>query len=673
MPKVQADGLPLPQRYGAILTIVIGISMAVLDGAIANVALPTIATDLHATPASSIWVVNAYQIAIVISLLSFSFLGDMFGYRRIYKCGLVVFLLSSLFCALSDSLQMLTLARVIQGFGGAALMSVNTALIRLIYPQRFLGRGMGINSFIVAVSSAAGPTIAAAILSIASWKWLFLINVPLGIIALLLAMRFLPPNGSRASKPRFDLPSAVMNALTFGLLITALSGFAQGQSLTLIAAELVVMVVVGIFFIRRQLSLPVPLLPVDLLRIPLFSLSICTSVCSFCAQMLAMVSLPFYLQTVLGRSEVETGLLLTPWPLATMVMAPLAGYLIERVHAGLLGALGLFIMAAGLFSLVLLPASPADINIIWPMILCGAGFGLFQSPNNHTIITSAPRERSGGASGMLGTARLLGQSSGAALVALMLNQFGDNGTHVSLMAKEGYVNLLPVQHKRSRDPGDSAEMMQARRAFLDAGHYQPLRDAIVSQLRERLNEKATAVLDIGCGEGYYTHAFADALPEITTFGLDVSKVAIKAAAKRYPQVTLCVASSHRLPFSDTSMDAIIRIYAPCKAEELARVVKPGGWVITATPGPRHLMELKGLIYNEVHLHAPHAEQLEGFTLQQSAELCYPMRLRGDEAVALLQMTPFAWRAKPEVWQTLAAKEVFDCQTDFNIHLWQRSY
>ncbi len=325
MPKVQADGLPLPLRYGAILTIVIGISMAVLDGAIANVALPTIATDLHATPASSIWVVNAYQIAIVISLLSFSFLGDMFGYRRIYKCGLVVFLSSSLFCALSDSLQMLTLARVIQGFGGAALMSVNTALIRLIYPQRFLGRGMGINSFIVAVSSAAGPTIAAAILSIASWKWLFLINVPCRIIALLLAMRFLPPNGSRASKPRFDLPSAVMNALTFGLLITALSGFAQGQSLTLIGAELVVMVVVA-FLICRQLSLPVPLLPVDLLRIPLFSLSICTSVCSFCAQMLAMVSLPFYLQTVLGRSEVETGLLLTPWPLATMVMAPLAGY-----------------------------------------------------------------------------------------------------------------------------------------------------------------------------------------------------------------------------------------------------------------------------------------------------------------------------------------------------------
>ncbi|EJS6989083.1 MFS transporter [Salmonella enterica subsp. enterica serovar Uganda] len=444
MEKTRADGLPLPQRYGAILTIIIGISMAVLDGAIANVALPTIATDLHASPASSIWIVNAYQIAIVVSLLSLSFLGDMFGYHRIYKCGLVVFLLSSLSCALSDSLQMLTLARIAQGFGGAALMSVNTALIRLIYPQRHLGRGMGINSFIVAVSSAAGPTIAAAILSISSWKWLFLINVPLGIIALILAIRFLPANIAHDTKPRFDLPSAVMNALTFGLLITALSGFAQGQSLTLIGAELLVLVVVGFFFVRRQLSLSVPLLPIDLLRIPLFSLSIGTSICSFCAQMLAMLSLPFYLQTVLGRSEVETGLLLTPWPLATMVMAPLAGYLIERLHAGLLGALGMVIMAAGLFALVMLPGPPSDLNIIWPMILCGAGFGLFQSPNNHTIITSAPRERSGGASGMLGTARLLGQSTGAALVALMLNQFGDSGTHLSLLAAAILATLAAV-------------------------------------------------------------------------------------------------------------------------------------------------------------------------------------------------------------------------------------
>ena len=238
MDKNSSDGVPLPQRYGAILTIVLGLTMAVLDGAIANVALPTIASDLNASPAASIWIVNAYQIAIVIALLPLSFLGDMVGYRRIYKIGLVVFIFTSLACALSRSLEMLTFARVAQGLGGAALMSVNTALIRLIYPQRFLGRGMGINSFVVAVSSAAGPTIAAAILSLASWQWLFLINVPLGIVAFVLAMRFLPPNSARSKIIRFDLPSAIMNALTFGLLITALSGFAQGQSTQLVLAVL---------------------------------------------------------------------------------------------------------------------------------------------------------------------------------------------------------------------------------------------------------------------------------------------------------------------------------------------------------------------------------------------------------------------------------------------------
>ncbi len=443
-PESPTDGLPLPQRYGAIVAIALGITVAVLDGAIANVALPTIARELHASPAQSIWIVNAYQLAIIVSLLSLSFLGDMLGYRRVYQCGLVLFTCTSLFCALSDSLSMLTFARVLQGFGGAALMSVNTALIRIIYPQRHLGRGMGINSLIVAVSSAAGPTIAAAILSVASWQWLFLINIPVGIAALYLALRFLPDNQQKSQGQRFDVASGVMNALTFGLLISLLSGFAQGVDGRLLLAELLLLLVVGTLFIRRQLRMTFPLLPVDLFRIPVFALSIGTSVCSFCAQMLAMVSLPFFLQSALGRSEVATGLLLTPWPLATMVMAPIAGRLIERVHAGLLGAIGLAMFASGLFALALLPASPTDGDIIWRMILCGAGFGLFQSPNNHTIISSAPRHRSGGASGMLGTARLLGQASGAALVALMFNLFATQGTHLSLLLAGSFATVAAL-------------------------------------------------------------------------------------------------------------------------------------------------------------------------------------------------------------------------------------
>ena len=276
MNNTPQDGLPNPQRLGAILAIAFGITMAVLDGAIANVALPTIASDLNASPAESIWIVNAYQISIIVSLLSFSFIGDLIGYRRVYQVGLGLFCFTSLFCALSISLDMLTVARVMQGFGGAALMSVNTALIRLIYPSRYLGRGMGINSFIVAVSAAAGPSVAAAILSFASWQWLFLVNVPIGIIALTLAIKFLPPNQQKSVGQRFDIPSAIMNALTFGLLISAITGFAQGQSNTLITAELIAVAIIGFFFVRRQLTLPVPLLPIDLFKIPIFSLSICT-------------------------------------------------------------------------------------------------------------------------------------------------------------------------------------------------------------------------------------------------------------------------------------------------------------------------------------------------------------------------------------------------------------
>lgn len=439
-----SDGLPVPQRYAAILVIALGIMMAVLDGTIANVALPTIARDLNTSPATSIWVVNAYQLAITISLLSMASLGDIIGYRRGYQAGLLIFSVTSLFCALSDSLWTLTFARVLQGFGAAALMSVNTALIRIIYPRAQLGRGIGINTLIVAVSSAAGPSIAAAVLSVASWQWLFALNVPIGLLAWCLGIKFLPANNTKSNGNRFDITSCVLNALTFGLLITAISGFSQGQSPAVIAAQVVALLLIGFFFVLRQLTQSFPLLPVDLLRIPIFALSIGTSIFSFAAQMLAMVSLPFFLQTVLGRDEVATGLLLTPWPLATMVIAPIAGRLVERYHAGLLGGIGLAVFASGLFLLAVLPANPSDVDIIWRMILCGAGFGLFQTPNNHTIISAAPQHRSGGASGMLGTARLLGQTSGAALVALMFNMFSTNGTHASLILAGCFASIAAL-------------------------------------------------------------------------------------------------------------------------------------------------------------------------------------------------------------------------------------
>ena len=241
-------------------------------------------------------------------------------------------------------------------------------------------------------------------------------------------------------------------------------------------------------------------------------------------------------------------------------------------------------------------------------------------------------------------------------------------------AKEGYVNLMPVQHKGSTQPGDSPEMMQARRAFLDAGYYQPLQQRVGDILDKALPLDAAMLLDIGCGEGYYTAAVADQLNrqrQMAIFGLDVAKVAVRYGAKRYPQVSFCVASSHRLPFSNQSLDAVLRIYAPCKATELARTVKPGGIVVTVAPGPRHLYQLKALIYAQVQLHDDTPEHLDGFDLVSSEKLAYEMKLTGKQSVNLLQMTPFAWRASMETGQELAARHSFVCETDFVIAVHRR--
>ncbi|MFC0225611.1 23S rRNA (guanine(745)-N(1))-methyltransferase [Serratia aquatilis] len=253
-------------------------------------------------------------------------------------------------------------------------------------------------------------------------------------------------------------------------------------------------------------------------------------------------------------------------------------------------------------------------------------------------------------------------------------QWRCENNHQFDQAKEGYVNLMPVQYKRSKQPGDSAEMMLARRAFLDGGYYQPLQQRVANLLTEVVPAEAQALLDIGCGEGYYTAAVAEQLfrsRRVAVYGLDVAKGAIRLAAKRYPKVSFCVASSHRLPFADASLDAVLRIYAPCKAEELARVVKPGGLVLTVSPGPRHLYQLKEIVYQEVKLHAEDTEQLEGFTSEMTEQLAYPMSLPGEQAANLLQMTPFAWRASLEVHNSLATETAFACETDFVIRLHRR--
>lgn len=434
MPSTQGDGLPVRERMLALTGIALAMTLAVLDGAIVNVALPVMAKDLAVAPADAIFVVNAYQIAVTATLLPLASLGEIVGYRRVYLWGLAVFTAASLACALSPNLTVLIAARIAQGLGAAGVMSVNIALVRFIYPHRMIGRGVGNVALMVAMASAAGPTVAAAILSFADWPWLFLVNVPVGLAALAVASRTLPV--TPRSGARFDSLSAVLNALTFGLMIVGIDKLGEterrGEALAILACALIV----GSVFVRRQMRLVAPLLPVDLLRIPAFALSMASSILAFSAQLIAYIALPFYFQDVLHRSGTEAGFLLTPWPIAIALMAPLSGRLADRYPPGLLGGIGLGLMAAGLAAVALLPPEPHALDIAWRLVLCGLGFGLFQSPNNRVIITAAPRERSGGASGMQSTARLTGQSLGAALVAVIFGLTRGEGAgfavHISL-------------------------------------------------------------------------------------------------------------------------------------------------------------------------------------------------------------------------------------------------
>jgi MFS transporter, DHA2 family, multidrug resistance protein len=428
-PSPRPDGLPPPRRYWAMVAIALAIAMSVLDSTIVNVALPTIARELGTSAASSVWVINAYQLAILALLLPLASLGERVGYRRISQTGLAVFTLASLACAFAPTLLTLCIARVIQGLGAAGIMSVSPALVRFTFPQSHLGRAIGITAFVVASSAALGPTVAAGILAVAHWRWLFGVNLPLGIVAFTIALFALPDN-ERAARP-LNLLGAALYAGSFGLLMSGLQSLAHQAAAPLALIDIAAGGILALLLVRHELRREAPMIPLDLLRIRVFSLSLITSVCSFMAQTTALIALPFEIQRI-GHSAVATGLLMTPWPVALALVAPLAGRLADRYSAGTLGGVGLAILAAGLVLLALLPPGAGTLGFVWRMAVCGLGFGFFQSPNNRAIMASAPRQRSGAAGGMLSAARLLGQSLGAAGVAILFRGYAASGSNVAL-------------------------------------------------------------------------------------------------------------------------------------------------------------------------------------------------------------------------------------------------
>ena len=408
-------------RYIAIGSVLLVLAMTVLDGTVVNVALPILANEFNISDASAVWIVTVYQLIITMLLLPVSSLGDIFSYRRNYIIGIIVFTLGSAFCGLSPNFQTIIIARSVQGVGAAMVMAVNVALVRLIYPPEYLGRGLAVNTMVIAIASAAGPSLAGFILSIASWHWLFLINIPLGIAAFLMAYRYLPPNPKRDHKIKFDTVGAIANVIVFGSLFYALGNYARGGDQFSNSLLLLCGIVVGIFYIRHLHGHQDPMLPIDLLHSKLYSLSIFTYTSSFIAQNIAMIALPFLFLNGFGLSELTTGLLMTPWPLATMIVSPFAARFIEKHNAGATAAFGMLVYAAGLLLLLTIPIGTgvSEWDIAWRMALCGCGFGIFQTPNATVMISATPVSRSGAAGGFQSTARIGGQTFGATLVTLI--------------------------------------------------------------------------------------------------------------------------------------------------------------------------------------------------------------------------------------------------------------
>ncbi|MDE7412809.1 MAG: MFS transporter [Muribaculaceae bacterium] len=421
--SIPAASLSL-RKYPAIFAVLMVLMMTVIDGTVMNVALPVLASELAVSDSLSVWLITIYQLVITMLLLPMAAIGDRYSYRKVFVAGTLIFTISSLACAAGSSFTSVLIARAFQGIGAAAVMGVNIALTRLIYPREVLGRGLALNAMVIAISTAAGPTLAGVILSLSSWHWLFLINIPFGLAAFFIGKAKLPGNPgyktATAISKKFDWISAVENMIVFGLIFYALGLFSRGGEIGMGLTLLGVGMMAGMIYVKRQLRIPDPILPVDLFRSRLFSLCICTSVASFIAQNVAMIALPFLFHDRYGFSAIATGLLMTPWSLATMVVSPLAARFVERHHPGKTAAAGMGVYAIGMLLLLLLPSTRVEAwQIAWRMAVCGVGFGMFQTPNNIVMVMATPLKRSGSAGGMQGTARLVGQTLGATMVTLI--------------------------------------------------------------------------------------------------------------------------------------------------------------------------------------------------------------------------------------------------------------
>ncbi|EHI96923.1 drug resistance transporter, EmrB/QacA subfamily [Clostridium sp. DL-VIII] len=422
------------KRWIILFTTVLLTFMATLDGSIVNVALPVMADKLSVSMASIQWVVTSYLIVIVGTILIFGRLADIKGKTTIFKLGIIIFTFGSFLCGFTDSLVILVFARCLQAIGAAGTMSTSQGIITHVFPKNERGRALGINGTFVALGAMVGPPIGGIIVSVLSWQYIFLINVPIGILSFILAIRTHPKNNTSESSEKLDVLGAVLFGLTMILLFGALTlGNDIGYDNIGIIISLIVSIVLFIIFIKVERKVPAPLLKLDIFSNSLFSLSIFCAFISFVAISCANIILPFYLEYVMKLSPSITGFLMMVSPIILSVVSPLSGYMSDRVGSEVLTFVGLIGTSLGLFLMGFLNEYSHIGELVVFIAIMTIGNGMFQSPNNSLVMSTVDKKNLGIAGGVNALVRNLGMVFGISFsTTLLYNRMSSKiGYHVA--------------------------------------------------------------------------------------------------------------------------------------------------------------------------------------------------------------------------------------------------
>ena len=429
----------MKQKTGLMLfSVALGTFMAALDASVVNVANPVVQAHFDVPLATVEWVVTAYLIVVSSILLFFGRLSDLYGQKKLYITGFAVFTIGSAMCGLSASIGMLIGMRVVQALGAAMMFSTNSAIITHHVPADRRGRAFSVNAVSVAVALSAGPVLGGWLTSAFGWQSIYYINIPIGIIGIVIAMRFIPTDKHKPAVS-MDVPGSVMIFAALFMILLALDRLSANIDTLTFVLLMLGGLFVAAMFIRFEKRSKHPILNLQLFRIRVFSASLSAAVFNYMAQYIMVFLVPFYLQTVRMYTPAMSGLLYMPMPLAALVTAPIAGAIADRADTRFLSSAGMGIMAVGVFLLSRLEADTPNSYIVMAMAVTGFGSGLFQTPNNSAVMSSVPSGSRGVASGMLATARNVGMVIGVGLSSALFTLFAGQAPG---LAAEGMAGLI---------------------------------------------------------------------------------------------------------------------------------------------------------------------------------------------------------------------------------------